>query len=111
MSIWAKAVIERIVANCATHCIGFYGGQQDFNFSRPCLWRSEDMFFGSCIHALFPKEIVIIEITNTSRALTRNNQPKLTEDNVVAIDRGGPAGIRSAHQFYTALENKNSHGH
>ena len=67
---------------------------------------------GGGIHALFPKEILIKEITNTSRALTRNNQPKLTEDNVVAaIDRGGHAGIRSAHQFYTALENKNSHGH
>ena len=106
MSVWSKPVIERIVSNCATHCIGFYGGQQDFNFSRPCLWRPEDMFLGSCIHALFSNEIVIEEITNSGHALARKSLFEMlyTTHHIVGMDRNSPQQIKSTHQLYSFID-------
>ena len=108
LSIWAKPIVENLISNCAQHCIGFYKGEAGIsNFSRPCLWRPEDMYLGSCMHASYREKAVIQSLKQNAIILADPTKPKLkNRDFLIIGDRNSPKKMNDVHQFYLRLTNK-----
>ena len=114
LSIWARPLIQNLIQKCAQHCVGFYGDSASFNFSRPCFWRPEDLWLGSCVHAYFNGKKVTKQLTDGRRTMsdipTEDGKPgKFYAENIIIRDRKTPEMLREAHSFFEKLDEVNKY--